>query len=57
MTLNIRTEECPSFDALKADGYDVRKLYLGDYYDGVTATKIINGKRLYALRINANAGR
>lgn len=44
MALNIRTDECPSFDALKASGYDVRKLYLDYYFDGVRATKTVNGK-------------
>lgn len=42
--LNIRSNECPSFDALKADGFDVRKLYLDCYFDGVKATKTVNSK-------------
>lgn len=42
--LNIRTTTPPDFSSLADNGYTVRQIFLGDYFDGFSASKVLKGK-------------
>lgn len=41
--LNIRATKAPSFQPLISAGYSINHVFLGDYFDGLNARKVVHG--------------